>query len=161
LTIKSGWDSREGAILRDAAKQLDLSISTIPISGNIEENAYSETFEAMKADGADGLIVSDTPANTTNSRTIVKLASQFKLPAVYPYREFAVDGGLLAYSIKLAEAYRLAAGQIANIFAGAKPADLPFLQQTRFELIANLMAAQTIGLTLPPSLLLRADEVIE
>jgi putative ABC transport system substrate-binding protein len=65
------------------------------------------------------------------------------------------------HSIELAGAYRLAAGQIADIFAGAKPADLPFLQQTRFELIANVAAAQVIGLTLPPSLLFWADEVIE
>jgi putative ABC transport system substrate-binding protein len=72
-----------------------------------------------------------------------------------------VDGGLLAYSIELAEAYRLAARQIADMFAGAKPGDLPFLQQTRFQLIANVQAAQAIGLTLPPSVLLLADEVIE
>jgi putative ABC transport system substrate-binding protein len=161
LTVKSGWESREGAILRDAAKQLGLSLSSVPISGEINERTYLETFEAMKAGGADGLIVSDTPGNTTCSRAIATLANQFKLPAVYPYREFVVDGGLLAYSIELSEAYRLAAGQIASIFAGARPAELPFLQQTTFELIANVRAAQAMGLALPPSLLLRADEVIE
>lgn len=72
-----------------------------------------------------------------------------------------VDGGLLAYEIELAEAYRLAAAQIATILAGARRADLPFLQQIKFQLIANVTAAQAIGLTLPPSLLLRTDEVIE
>jgi len=161
LTVKSGWESREGTILRNAAGQLDLSLSSVPISGDIHEDTYLDIFEAMKAGGADGLIVSDTPPNTTNSRMIATLASQFRLPAIYPYREYTVDGGLLAYSIELAEAYRLAARQIADIFAGAKPADLPFLQQTRFQLIANVQAAQAIGLTLPPSVLLLADEVIE
>lgn len=161
LTVKSGWESREGAILRDADERLDLSVSAVPIVGDINEKTYPATFEAMKAAGADGLIVSDTPGNTTNSRNIAGLANQFKLPTVYPYREFAVDDGLLAYSIELVEAYRLAADQIANIFAGAKPADLPFLQQTKFQLIANVRAAQAISLTLPPSLLLRADEVME
>jgi putative ABC transport system substrate-binding protein len=161
LTVKSGWESREGTILRNAAGQLDLSLSSVPISGEIHEDTYPDIFEAIKASGADGLIVSDTPPNTTNSRTIATLASHFRLPAIYPYREYTVDGGLLAYSIELAEAYRLAARQIADMFAGAKPADLPFLQQTRFQLIANVQAAQAIGLTLPPSVLLLADEVIE
>ena len=161
LTVKSGWESTEGAILKDAASRLGHSLSAVPISGEVNKDTYSGIFEAMRAGGADGLIVSDSPVNTTNSRTIAGLASAFKLPAVYPYREFVVDKGLLAYSIELSEAYRLAADQIANIFAGAKPDDLPFLQQTRFELIANVTAAQAIGLTFPPSLLLRADEVIE
>jgi len=161
LTVKRGWESREGAILRGAAGQLNLSLSCIPISGDIHEDTYPNIFNAMKAGGADGLIVSDTPPNTTNSRTIATLANQFGLPAIYPYREYTVDGGLLAYSIELSKAYRLAARQIADIFAGAKPADLPFLQQTRFQLIANLKAAQAIGLTLPPSVLLLADEVVE
>ena len=161
LTVKRGWESREGAILRGAAGQLNLSLSCIPISGDIHEDTYPNIFNAMKAGGADGLIVSDTPPNTTNSRTIATLANQFGLPAIYPYGEYTVDGGLLAYSIELSKAYRLAARQIADIFAGAKPADLPFLQQTRFQLIANLKAAQAIGLTLPPSVLLLADEVVE
>jgi len=161
LTVKSGWETREGAMLRDAAGRLDLSISSVPISGDIHENTYLEIFEAMQAGGADGLIVSDTPPNTTNSRAIATLASRFRLPAIYPYREYTGDGGLLAYSIELAEAYRLAARQIGDIFGGAKPVDLPFLQQTRFQLIANVQAARAIGLTLPPSILLLADEVIE
>jgi putative ABC transport system substrate-binding protein len=120
-----------------------------------------DIFEAMKTGGADGLIVSDRPPNTTNSRTIATLAGHFRLPGIYPYREYTMDGGLLAYSIELAETCRLAAVQIADIFAGARPADLPFLQQTKFELIANVKAAQAIGLTLPPSLLVLADEVID
>jgi putative tryptophan/tyrosine transport system substrate-binding protein len=160
LAIKRGWESGEGAILRQAADQLGLPLWSVPISGDVNHDTYLDTFRAMKAAGGDGLIVSDAPVNTTNSRTIAALANQFRLPTVYPYREFVVDGGLLAYSIELAEAYRLAAGQIADIFAGTRPADLPFLQQTKFQLIANATAAQAIDLTLPPSLLLRADEVI-
>jgi putative tryptophan/tyrosine transport system substrate-binding protein len=161
LTVKSGWESREGAILREAAGQLGLSISSVPISGDINENAYTEIFKAMQAGGADSVVVSDTPANTTNSGAIAALANRFKLPAIYPYRESVVAGGLLAYSIELSEAHRFAAGQIADIFGGANPAQLPFLQQTTFQLIANVRAAQAIDLALPASLLLRADEVIE
>jgi putative tryptophan/tyrosine transport system substrate-binding protein len=80
---------------------------------------------------------------------------------MYPFREYVVDGGLLAYATDLSEATRIAVRQIAAILGGSKAVDIPFVQPTKYQLIANVKAAQAIGLTLPPSLLLRADEVIE
>ena len=150
-----------GAAVRHAAEELGLSISAITLTGDINENTYAQVFETMKARGADGLVVSVTSENLTYRRVIVKLANQFKLPAVYPYRDYIVDGGLLSYGIDLSELNVLAAGQIARILGGMKPAEIPVLEPTRFQLIANVKAAQAIGMTLPSSLLLRADEVIE
>ena len=107
------------------------------------------------------MLVADDPFFTVQRRRIVTLAAQLKLPAIYYAREYAVDGGLIAYGSASSDNYRLAGGYIGRILKGAKPADLPVLQPTKFELIINLKTAKTLGVTVPPSVIARADEVIE
>jgi putative ABC transport system substrate-binding protein len=92
---------------------------------------------------------------------IVTLAAQYRLPAIYEEREYANDGGLISYGRNVSENFRQAAGYVDKILKGAKPGDLPIQQPTRFELVVNLKTAQALGLTIPPSILDRADEVIE
>jgi putative ABC transport system substrate-binding protein len=92
---------------------------------------------------------------------IITLAASHKLPAVYPARLFAASGGLISYGTDYAIQYRLAAGYVDRIFKGEKPADLPVQVPTKYELIINLKTAKALGLIVPPSLLSRADEVIE
>ena len=92
---------------------------------------------------------------------IVELAAKNRLPAMYPETEFVQAGGLMAYGPNLNDRFRRAATYVDKIFKGAKPADLPVEQPTKFELVINLKTAKTLGLTIPPSLLLRADQVIE
>ena len=92
---------------------------------------------------------------------IVELAASRKLPAIYPFREFAVIGGLMSYGADLKDRWRRAATYVDKILKGAKPADLPVEQPTRFQLVVNLQTAQALGLTLPPLILPTADEVIE
>ena len=92
---------------------------------------------------------------------MIALAARHALPAIYPWREFVVDGGLMSYSPSLVQAYRKAAEYTAKILNGAKPADLPIVQPNKFEFVINPRTAKALGLTFPPGLLAIADEVIE
>jgi putative ABC transport system substrate-binding protein len=96
-----------------------------------------------------------------HSELIVSLAEHHHLPAVYPFRLFAAKGGLLAYGLDIPEVYRQAANYVDRILRGTKPSDLPVQAPTKFELVVNLNTAKMLGLTVPPTLLARADEVIE
>jgi putative ABC transport system substrate-binding protein len=98
---------------------------------------------------------------TSEYRHVVELAARTRLPAIHPFRSAAEAGGLMSYGTDLLAVYRNAASYVDKILTGAKPRDLPVQQPTKFELVINLKAARAIGLTIPPSLLARADQVIE
>src|SRR5262245_57660613 len=97
----------------------------------------------------------------TERRQIAELAATAQLPSMYTYREYAVAGGLITYGVSLRERYRRVAAYVDKILKGSKPGDLPVEFPTKLELVINLKTAKAIGLTIPPSLLARADEVIE
>ena len=108
-----------------------------------------------------GLIVLNSVAASIHHKLITDLAARFRLPAIYPYRFFVADGGLVSYGIDNHDLWRKAAGYVDRILKGAKPAELPVQEPTKFELAINLNAARALDLTVPPALLARADEVIE
>jgi len=108
-----------------------------------------------------GLIVTADPAAIVHREAIIALAARHRLPAVYPYRFFVISGGLISYGLDNIEQYRLAAGYVDRILKGDKPGDLPVQAPTKYELVINLKTAKTLGLEVPPTLLARADEVIE
>jgi putative ABC transport system substrate-binding protein len=108
-----------------------------------------------------GLVVTASPSGTVHRELIIALAALHKLPAVYWQRFYVASGGLMSYGPDLLDQYGRAAGYVDRILKGEKPADLPVQAPTKYELVVNLKTAKALGLTVPPSLLARADEVIE
>ena len=141
-----------------AARSLDLKLQLIPVHGPDNfDGAFSEITRAR----ADALLVFPSPMLFTELQRIADLAGQHRLPAMAMGREFAEFGGLMAYGANIADLHRRAATYVYKILKGAKPAELPVEQPIKFELVINLKTSQTLGLTIAPTLLARADEVIE
>jgi putative ABC transport system substrate-binding protein len=118
-------------------------------------------FATMTEKGIQALVVLSDPIEFANRRRIIELAAQNRIPAVYSWREEAVEGGLLAYGADIADLLRRSASYVAKLLQGAKAAELPIEQAERFHLVINLKTANALGITIPPQLLALADEVIE
>jgi putative tryptophan/tyrosine transport system substrate-binding protein len=124
-------------------------------------STYRRAFAAMLDANVGAVLVTGAPENAANDRTIVDLASEFRLPAIYPIRSFVEVGGLIAYGFDPPELFRHMADQVAAILKGAEPGDIPIYQPTKFQLFLNLKTAKALGIAVPTSLLVRADDVIE
>ena len=118
-------------------------------------------FQVARRERADGLIVVEDPLTFSHRKLISDLAAEDRLPAVHGFKEFVIVGGLMSYGANLEDLYRGAAGYVDKILRGAKPADLPVQQPTKFDLVINLQTVKALGLEVPATLLARADEVIE
>jgi putative ABC transport system substrate-binding protein len=156
LVVASG--TAQFGVIQSVASSLGVEVSPINMrdAGEIERGIAAF---ALKSGG--GLIVTSSPIGPIHRDLIVALAARHQLPAVYHERLFVADGGLISYAPDFADQYRQAAGYVDRILKGEKPADLPVQQPTKFELVINLRTAKALGLTVPPTLLARADEVIE
>jgi putative ABC transport system substrate-binding protein len=128
----------------------------------VRDAAEIETnFTAFAREPNGALVVLPSPVATQQRETIIAMAARHRLPAVYPYRYFVTNGGLMSYGVDLPDLYKQAASYVDRLLKGAKPADLPVQLPTKFEFIINLKTAKALGLTVPSSLLATADEVIE
>jgi ABC-type uncharacterized transport system substrate-binding protein len=144
--------------MEKAARALGVRLHPVEVSGSRDLEA---AFQAVLKAGASALITLDDTLIFTHRGRIVKLAEESRLPAVYGFKEFADAGGLMSYAPNLVETYRRTATYVDKILKGGRPGDLPIEQPTKFELVINLKTAKALGLTIPPSLLARADQIIE
>ena len=144
--------------VRDMAAGLGIEAVVIEASG---ERDIDDAFATLVARRADALVVIPDGFVVARRHQLAELAARHRLPTIYPARDFVTAGGLISYGTSSLEGYRLAGDYLAQILKGAKPADLPVLQPTKFELAINLKTAKALGLEVPPTLLARADEVIE
>jgi putative ABC transport system substrate-binding protein len=164
---------RRAAVIRDATIPLgigqlgaiqsiapSLGIELRPVgTGNVQE--IERAVAALASEPNGGMVMTVSPWAISWRAKIIALAARHKLPAVYPYRFMALDGGLVSYGPDTVEPYKRAAAYVDRILKGEKPADLPVQAPTKFELVVNIKTAKALGLTIPPQLLARADEVIE
>jgi len=147
------------AAIQSAARMFELEVS--PLGGRDARGIEQTVTEFAGGSNRGGLIAVGTPLSVNNSDLIISLAARYRLPAVYPDLFFVAAGGLISYGADPADQNRQAAGYVDRILKGERPADLPVQSATKYELVINLKAAKAIGLTIPPSLLVAADEVIE
>jgi putative tryptophan/tyrosine transport system substrate-binding protein len=165
LTTRTSQATRtsQGAIdelLREAGRRLQISV----IDMALQESTPSEVqrlFADITRERLDAIMVNSHGDLLAHRQLIVELAEKNRLPAIYPWREYMEAGGLMAYATDLVELFRRMADDVHQILDGAKPGDIPIYQPTKYEFLINLKAAKTLGLTIPPTLLATADEVIE
>ena len=159
------------AVLREAglgvgmlgAIQAVMPSFTLPltIASGRDGDEFERVIAAFGSEPNGGLIVLPAPNTIRHRRAIIASAAKHRVPTVYPYGFFVKDGGLISYGIVPSDMFRRAAAYVDAILKGAKPSDLPVQQPTKFEMVINLTTAKALGVTVPPTLLARVDEVIE
>jgi putative tryptophan/tyrosine transport system substrate-binding protein len=156
-TVDPGGIGQYGAI-QAAATSLGLEVTSIGVQKADEiEHGIAEFARTSNS----GLIVTGSAPAAVHRELIITLAARHRLPTIYPYRYFAKDGGLISYGPDPVDQFRRAASYVDRILKGEKPADLPVQAPTKYELVINLKTAKALGIEIPPTLLARADEVIE
>jgi putative ABC transport system substrate-binding protein len=158
------WNAADRAMnlryreIETAAKGMNFEIRSVEVR---DPEDFDGAFSTIRADGPDAMFMVADALTGLNRKRIVEFAAQNRLPTAYEYREFVNNGGLMSYGPNLRDLFARAAYYMDKILKGAKPADLPVEQPTTFELVINLKTAKALGLTVPQSILARADEVIE
>jgi putative ABC transport system substrate-binding protein len=161
MTLRIAWEGVQGPAVRAAAETAGIPLIGLPLGFPASEADYRSAVASASRDGADAIMVGDSPDVMRNRALIPDLIGAAKLPAIYPFFELVEVGGLMAYAFDLVELNKRAANDIDAILRGANPGDIPFYQASKFELSINLKTAKSLGLTVPATLLASADKVIE
>jgi putative ABC transport system substrate-binding protein len=160
LSMREGWEGSFGQAMRDVASRLGISLlSMLPNAGTTSE--IERVFVEMVKQRPDAILITGEGDLYANRQLIAELAQKYRMPTMCPYRDYVDAGGLIAYTVDLAELLRRMARDVQQILTGARPGDIPIYQPTKFELLINQRTARALGLALPPTLLSRADEMIE
>jgi len=157
LGTKPDWEDSFGKSTQAAAQAVRVTL----LHAEHTPDDYADAFARIIRERPDALLVPNTTSNFARRRLIVDFATKSRLPGMYPVRDFTEAGGLMSYGLDFRDQFRRVAVYVDKILKGAKPADLPVEQPTKFELVINLKTAKALGLTIPQSVLIRADEVIE
>jgi putative tryptophan/tyrosine transport system substrate-binding protein len=160
LTRRSGTQNQAYNFNEAESAGRNVGLRVIDVGVDSEDN-FDTAFATAMREGAGAILVSSSIFFLDNRDRLIALATRYRLPAIYQTREYATAGGLTSYGPSLTDAYRQAGVYTGRILKGEKPADLPVLQPTKFEMVINLKTAKTLGLTVPPGILAIADEVIE
>lgn len=144
--------------VQGVGQALGMTVYAVDVRG---PDDFEGAFGAMMKDPPQALLVLDDPLFVPHRTSIVEFAAKQRLPGIYPFREYAEAGGLMAYSVNLFDLAWRAAASVDKILRGAKPSDLPIEQPTNFELVINLGTANLLGMIIPPAVLARADRIIE
>jgi len=158
------WNSANRAKAEDwrethgTAQALGVTLQSREVRG---PDDFASAFASMTTQPPDAFLTLDDPVLLNSRISIVAFAAKQRLPVIYPQRDYTDAGGLMSYGPSISDLFRRAASYVDKILKGAKPGDLPIEQPIKFEFVINLKTAKALGLTIPPSLLLRADQVIE
>jgi putative ABC transport system substrate-binding protein len=161
LAPRTTWERTYGAVLGEAADRLRIAVVGPPLESPVTEQEYHRVIKAMRSDAVQALLAEATGVNFAHVKTIAELAQVHHLPSLSAFAEHVRLGGLVSYATDFEDQYRRMAGQVHRILQGDSPGELPFYRPTTFKLLLNLKAAKALGLAIPPTLLARADEVIE
>jgi putative tryptophan/tyrosine transport system substrate-binding protein len=157
LSLKEEWATGWPQGTQPAASALGVTLFLTEHSAS----RYTDAFALITRERSEGLLVPESPSAWANLRLIVDFAARSRLPAVYPWRDFPAAGGLMAYGVDPPDVFRKAATYVDRILRGGNPAEMPVERPITFKLVINLRTAKALGLTIPPSLLARADQVVE
>ena len=161
LTVRPLWEVIQGPAVRAASEATGIPVISLLLDIPASDAGYRAAIPRASQDGANAIMVGDSPDALGNRGLIEDLIRQTRLPAMYPFREFVEIGGLIAYAFDLVDLNKRVANDINAILRGANPGEIPYYQNSKFELSINLKTARSLGLKVPETILASADEVIE
>jgi putative tryptophan/tyrosine transport system substrate-binding protein len=161
ISTQGGWNGPGGRAVQDAASALGVNLTSVLLTSPYSEAEYRLVLGSIQKGQFDGIMLSDENEHIPYRILIAQLIQQMRLPAIYNYRDQAEAGGLMSYSWDVKSTIRRNVAQIAEILHGAKPADMPYFQETSFELVINLKSAKELGIEIPAGLVAGASAVIE